>query len=96
MLVSGDGRWDPGLVSGTLWLAAGDGRFGHLYSFTDTFPLPHHPQTHSVHKIKKLKGRYLKCKTNKGFLKVSWTVNSSHFYALFRTRPFIYTEASRV
>lgn len=100
---AGFGEWEmgPGLVSGTLWLAPGDlmlssGRFGHLYSFTDTFPLPHHPQTCSVHKIQKLKGRYLKCKTNKGFLKVSWTVNSSHFHALFRTRPFISTEASLV
>lgn len=59
----------PGLVSGTLWLASGDlmllsGVFGLLYSFTDTFPLPHYPQTHSVHIIKKLEGRYLKRKSN--------------------------------
>lgn len=59
-------------------------------------PLPHHPQTHSVYIIKKLEGRYLKSKTNKGFLKVSWTVNSSHFHAFFRTLPFTSPGASRV
>ena len=77
MLVPGDGSWDPGLVSGTLWIAPEDlvvstGPVGCLHSLM-------HAPTQNMHS----KVKYSKSKTTKSsFLKVSCAENERRCYAL--------------